>query len=109
MREINVGGYFKKLHKQNTGKLIHVFSIPIKSLDKDLINYDSQIDGETFSFSHKGTVIVLIMLGEKNIPYTIMRKYSARDLIRYQNAIGETFQLAILIEAGKIFQERLDI
>lgn len=88
---------FPKLHGQVKGKLVEVVITPKTVLCCDLIKYDTeQSNGDYFPLKN-GICLVLYFIGDKGIPFTIIRKGSAKNFDSYKSRIGEKFNIVVEI------------
>lgn len=87
---------YKKLHNQTKAKLIHIEVINIDDTTSlDFINYDTtSIDGSMFSLK-KGKYLLLVFLGDKNIPFTTVRSYTAEKEKYYKDNLYQIFDIII--------------
>lgn len=99
MNIIKFSKIYPKLWGQTQAELLSVKEIEInENTNKDLIEYDTKaIDGSYYELK-KGKYLQLIFLGNKNIPFCIIRsKYGSyvNKTEYYKNKIGEIFDIVI--------------
>ena len=102
MRKIRFSHNYVKLHGQKTARLLYVGNLELDSKDagyKDLIEYDTCIEGGGNYRLRKGSYVILLLLGDGGIPFTTIRSrigMYGRDKWKYYNEhIGEVFSLVI--------------
>lgn len=98
-----------KIYGQQTAKLIHIERVSCKDLDEFMINMDTQYYVEVPSDTtpeipkkelrscklKKGSLILLIFLGDKNIPFTTLRNFRDSTFRAYRSLIGDMFDIVV--------------
>lgn len=107
MRKIRFSHNYVKLHGQKTARLLYVGNLELDTKDaryKDLIEYDTCIEGGGNYRIRKGSYVILLLLRDKGIPFTTIRSRIGRFGLNkeeyYEKHIGEVFSL-VIDEDGK--------
>lgn len=97
---------YQKLHGQTRATLLRVFSIRSEQLCPSFIEYDTRYivdpgigvcseDIVKYFQIPPGECIVLVFLGEKNIPFTTVRKYTERKFNLFNALVGRDFDVVV--------------
>ena len=79
---IGFSHHYTKMHGQQFGILLKVYqqSIDEDNIDSEMVKYDTEYINENGDKSYypmeKGIYVMLVFLGEKNIPFTTYRKWT---------------------------------
>jgi len=108
---------FFKLYGQKTAKLIHIDRVSYSDLDPLMIEMDTQYsaivpdkDKEHEEVTRreirtcklkKGGLVLLVFLGNKNIPFTTLRNGRDSTFRRYRDQVGDTFDIVVKGECGE--------
>jgi len=98
--EIKFSHQYSKLHGQVRATLLDVTdAIASDSLHNEFVTIDTEYRPDTQSVEYyplpKGLVVVLTFSGNKKIPFTTIRRGTAKALTKYQSLIGKEFDLVI--------------
>lgn len=89
---------WKKLYGQKEAKLIgtsHYFVIENAPACHDFIQYNQEtVDGQTIHLS-EGPYYVLRFIGDKQIPFTILRRQNYEAMKFYESHIGDSFKIEV--------------
>lgn len=99
--EIKFAKNFIKLHNQTHAELIDVRTIDLSLLSdiefQELIEIDAKAeDGSYFPLDRNSQYVLLIFLGNKNIPFTTLRKISSYE--KYVQLINHIFDIRVISE-----------
>lgn len=105
--EIKFSHNYPKLHGQVKARLLEIEVFEKRLLHPDFISYDTIYlgtegvfpCGEKYYPLPTGTIIVLIFLGDKYIPFTTVRRWTAQKEQDYRAGINQVFD--IIIEENK--------
>lgn len=94
---IDFNANYNKLHGQKKAELLSVRTININDLvSKDFIDYDTSVKNTAGPYPlKKGTYLLLVFLGDKNIPFTTCRTYSPKKEMFYKENINTEFTINI--------------
>lgn len=103
MRTIRFSHYYAKLWEQETATLIGTRILDAKEVQKNvpLIHYDTQWEdkntGDTgwYPLPPSGKLIQLIFIGNKEIPFCTLRRYTEEKFQYYSKSINNTFNIII--------------
>lgn len=92
--EISFSGDYLKLHGQEEAILVYVgHKIISDKTPIDFIEYDTKrIDG-TYYNPKSGFYILLVFLGNKNIPFTTIRPWDKIKEEYYKSLVGKRFEI----------------
>lgn len=88
---------YPKLWGQKQGRLLGVYAIA-HELHKDLIEYDIKKSDGSYYPLPKGTVIQLVFLGDKGIPFCTIRRFTPNKFSYYVGLVGEDLKIQIMEE-----------
>lgn len=98
--EIKFSHEYPKLHNQSFGQLLKVKVINLvngpESSDADLIEYDTSYfeNGEKKHYElSDGIYLLLVFLGDRNIPFTTIRMCTVEKQKFYASKINEKFNI----------------
>lgn len=83
---------YSKLHNQTSAKLLNVEEVKKSDLDPDFIKYDT--DG-VFDLKYD-TYLKLLLIGNKGIPFTTLRRNVENLQNKYCKHIGEIFEIYVV-------------
>ena len=83
---------YSKLHNQTSAKLLNVEEVKKSDLDPDFIKYDT--DG-VFDLVYD-TYLKLLLVGNKGIPFTTLRRNVEHSQNKYCKHIGEIFEIYVV-------------
>ena len=95
-KTINFSFEYTKLYYQETAMLVAVYKTTKQRLSKLFLSYDTcyHDKNEVKFYNIPDTeLIFLIFLGDQNIPFTTIRKYTAKKWSYYKNTQGQIFEL----------------
>ena len=102
MTTIKFSHTYLKLWEQKKGELIAVRILDARSvavnkalLDYDTMYFDDLGNPEYYELSKEGKLIQLIFIGNFEIPFCTLRRYTKEKFEYYQNNIGEVFNIVI--------------
>lgn len=106
---------YPKLYGQRTAELLAVRLTSRDKLDPVFVEYDTRYyssfesDVDTgVSFGHyalpNGLLLVLVFLGAGNIPFTTVRRATARKRSYYESKIGCAFEVVIVESVVEAYQ-----
>ena len=103
MNTILFSHHYPKLHGQRYAELLAIRPIRIdRHTPRQLLDYDTTYDGGYYRLS-TGNYLLLVFLGNYNIPFTTIRKAFPISKMRYYlGRIGQTFQIQILQETDHV-------
>lgn len=94
--------YYPKLHHQKMAMLIYVSTVyeRVSISDPDFIEYDNKYVYNTYGdYSYwdlaDPPVLFLVFLGDKNIPFTTIRKCNEENMDKYYDNIGDWFEIVV--------------
>jgi hypothetical protein len=94
---------YPKLHGQRTARLFAVEVRDLDDLHKDFVEYDTFYEYGPMGRRHydlpKGSLLVLVFIGDKLIPFTTVRRSTPEKDRYYREAIGKTFDVVIEVAA----------
>lgn len=98
--KINFSHNYPKLWEQTYGKLIYVARIDVGTLHNDLIEYDTKYKiPQQMTFGYytlpKTDLIQLVFLGNKDIPFCTLRRFTEQKFKYYSNKINEIFDIVV--------------
>lgn len=96
--QIRFSHIYPKLHKQKKAELVAVKTCNRSDLSKMFIEYDTlYLDsfGAAFYPLLDGQYMILLFLGEENIPFTTVRRFTEEKHYYYKMNIGKTFDIVI--------------
>ena len=79
---------------QKKAELKGVYAIA-EALHPDLVEYDTKKSDGSYYPLPKGNVIQLLFLGDKNIPFCTIRRWTPQKFDYYVSLIGETLKIEI--------------
>lgn len=92
---------YNKLWGQRQAKLMYVLKINGNNLHEDLIEYDTtMVDGKKYKLP-KTDLLYLLFVGDKQIPFCTLRRYTYLKNEWYRSKIGQMFDIIIGGEDGK--------
>jgi len=94
-RVIKFSSDYSKLWNQNEGKLIHINLLDNSQRNPDLIEYDTKKTDGTYYPLPSTTLIQLVFLGDKNIPFCTLRRFTRQKYDYYQKSKGLWFKLEV--------------
>jgi hypothetical protein len=87
---------YPKLWGQKKAELIGVRILNAQAINKDLIEYDTKTsEGEYYELPKKGELIQLVFVGDKDIPFCTLRRYTEVKYLYYSENVGNTFDIVI--------------
>ena len=97
MKMIHFSSDYQKLWNQRKAKLIFVKVVRLERLSKDFLEYDTKINQkeEYYKLSKEGKMIQLTFLGDKEIPFCTLRRYTPERYANYLKNIGKVFTIKI--------------
>jgi len=93
--KIKFSSIYPKLWGQKKARLVYVQVLDGKKLSRDLIEYDTKKYDGTYYELPKTRLIQLVFIGDKNIPFCTLRKYSKWKEEYYRNNINKVFDIVI--------------
>ena len=96
MKQIKFSHNYPKVHNQETALLVQVKLLEREELHEDLVRYDTAWnDGNSLGFYElpKGKVIHLTFIGDKEIPFCTIRRYTPVKLHYYMTSRKESFEI----------------
>lgn len=97
MNAIAFSHEYPKLHNQTSGTLLRADTITIvngdDSSDRELLEYDTTYyeDGVKRNYQlDDGVYLLLVFLGNLNIPFTTIRRWTMEKAGYYKGLVGET-------------------
>ena len=90
---------YPKLVRQSTAELLAVKLMRKDQLHPDLVGTDTIYfldsgDKQYYPLPN-GWILILIFLGDKNIPFTTIRRSTAQKQAWYESKIGERFDIVV--------------
>jgi hypothetical protein len=111
MPQIKFSHRYPKLHQQTSGELIAVKLARSDKITERMRNYDCywcENDNEGMYCLPNGILIILYFIGNYGIPFSTIRKGTARNQIKYEKLIGQMFDVVFVDEPeAEVVQERL--
>jgi len=89
---------YLKLHNQKKAELIKVWLDHKDFFSDEFIEYDTKKEDGSYYELDRGVYIVLLYLGDDNIPFTTIREYSRIKLQSYETLIGKKYDIEIVEE-----------
>lgn len=87
---------YPKLWNQEYALLLNIKKTGVESLSRDLIEYDTKkSDGDYYQLPENCDVIILCFVGDKDIPFTTIRRYTKSKYDYYKSSVGEWFKIKI--------------
>lgn len=96
-KTISFAHEYPKIHKQTEAILIALFRAKKKKFSKEFLNYDTlYVENDLYKYYDLPAedYIVLIFLGNHNIPFTTVRSYSEKKWVYYKSALREKFVIS---------------
>ena len=95
MLKINFSHIYPKLWGQTKATLldIRILDAQAVQMNKDLIEYDTNTD--YYPLPTEGKLIQLIFIGNKDIPFCTLRRYTPEKIRYYTKNINELFEVVI--------------
>ena len=92
MRNILFNDNYPKLHNQCMARLIDYKVINESKLNQEFIIYDCQkSDGSLYKLEKNVNYILMYFIGDKQIPFTTIRKHNTKNIKRCMEGITKTF------------------
>lgn len=103
MPSIKFSHQYPKLHNQTTAQLLAIRILAAQSVNrnKSLIEYDTKFfDLKNNGYGYYelpqiGSLIQLIFVGDKEIPFCTLRRWTPDKVAYYKSLIGTTFKIEI--------------
>lgn len=95
-KTINFSFEYTKLYYQETALLVAVYKTTKQRLSKLFLSYDTCYHADNavkFYDLPETELIFLIFLGDQNIPFTTVRRYTDKKWNYYKSSIGQIFEL----------------
>ena len=107
---INLDRHYMKLYGQISARLLCVEMVSQSKLCHDFsgvdtIYYDEEAGEPKHHGYPNGLLLVLVLLGNKMIPFTITIKGSDKRLLSYEQRIGESFDISVTHKRDDAQQE----
>jgi hypothetical protein len=105
---------YTKLCGQKSAKLLSVEMLSKSDLSAEMVCIDTEYtesDGSTQHYNKlpNGLVLVLVFVGNKNIPFTTIRRCYDKKLQYYRSLVGQWFDIVVEEDDVKEIQEQLVI
>lgn len=88
--ELKFNRNYTKLHNQKSGLLVGIFVAYKKDLTQEFVDYDT--DG-CYKLDENKAYMLLVFLGNKNIPFTTLRRYNEENMRKYHS--GKVYRIVI--------------
>ena len=96
--QIKFSHNYPKLWEQKTATLIYCKYLHFREITKELIEYDTKtIKGDYYKLPNS-SLIQLVFLGDKLVPFCTLRRYGTDKWNYYYNNIENIFDIVIEIE-----------
>lgn len=108
MKKISFAHNFIKLDEQKTAELVRVKIISRTELDEETViantqyyenhevpNSDTPIRGIKCSHIPNGSLLLLVFLGDRNIPFTTLRQFKDATWKRYKSMLNHIFEIVV--------------
>jgi hypothetical protein len=92
---------YPKLHGQKSARLLCVELRNRAELNEEFVEYDTVYENDPATDHYcltNGRYMVLVFLGNKLIPFTTVRRWTAEKERYYKNAIGGMFEIEYVEE-----------
>jgi len=96
---IKFSSNYPKLWNQKTATLLEIRLLQRENLRKELIEYDTKNNNGEYYQLPKGTLLQLIFVGDKGIPFCTLRRHTPAKEVYYQSHIGYMFDIVIVQDA----------
>ncbi len=91
MNKIEFNKNYTKLHNQTRGYLIWVGLTDAFLLEKEFIEYDT----DSKESIPDGRYLLLVFIGNKDIPFTTLRKANPENIEKYDKGIRKVWEIII--------------
>jgi len=96
MNTIKFSKTYPKLWGQKKASLIHLRILRAELVSPMLIEYDTKdINKDYYPLPKSGFLLQLIFIGEYDIPFCTLRRYTEEKKHYYQSRIGLTFNISV--------------
>ena len=100
VQTIKFNNNYPKLFGQNHAQLLMVINDLsgeiLKNKFPEFIRYDStRDDGKLYAIDKSEKYMLLLFWGNSGVPFTTLRKYNPENAEKYNNAIGDIFEIEI--------------
>jgi hypothetical protein len=86
---------YPKLSDQKTGKLLWIEQVRSDKLDPRFVCYDTVKSDGSFYVLPNGYLLSLVFIGDAGIPFTTLRKATAKNHAYYEKNIGKEFDVVV--------------
>lgn len=91
-RHIGFSHRYFKLYGQSSGTLLQVKIVDVADISSEAIDYDTAYDGGRFEFDpEEKTLLRLVFIGDKGIPFTTYRADTAEHRRRFFGGVDQEF------------------
>ena len=99
MNKIKFSHDYPKLHEQTLAVLLDIRKVSVDSLDNDFIEYDTKYYAKEgyghYELPKNCDVIILVFAGDKDIPFTTVRRFTQKKYDWYFSLMGKEFTIVI--------------